>query len=164
MIPYVLKSIFIILLVVGTVTDLKSRLLPNKLTVSGIAFGLIIHVTESILLSSISPIIDSAAGLFACGGFLFLVAFVSKGGMGMGDVKFSAMIGAYLGFKYGIIALFTAIILGGAFGLILIALKKATRKTAVPFGPFLALGSVAAVFFESPINNLIQGLIKQPFG
>ena len=70
----------------------------------------------------------------------------------MGDVKFAALIGAFLGVYGGLCALWLSIMLGAAFSVILIAAKKGTRKTAIPFGPFMALGALTMVFFGEPIK------------
>jgi leader peptidase (prepilin peptidase)/N-methyltransferase len=81
--------------------------------------------------------------------FMGLVYVLSRGGMGDGDVRLSPLLGAYLGWlNPGLVAvgLFMGFLAGAAVGVAMMAGGRAGRKTAVPFGPFLALGTVVAVF------------------
>jgi len=77
--------------------------------------------------------------------------------MGMGDVKFAVLIGSFLGIINGLCALWLSIVFGGVFGAIMIAAKKATRKTRIPFGPFMVLGALAMVFFGDFIRSVVFG-------
>ena len=77
--------------------------------------------------------------------------------MGMGDVKFAVLIGSFLGVINGLSALWLSIVFGGVFGAIMIAAKKATRKTRIPFGPFMVLGALAMVIFGNYIRLVIFG-------
>ncbi len=76
--------------------------------------------------------------LFA--GLLLLAALLSGGGMGGGDIKLAAVIGAFGGWPGAVVGLFIASVTGGLWGLLLILARRADRKTAIRFGPFLALG------------------------
>jgi leader peptidase (prepilin peptidase)/N-methyltransferase len=104
---------------------------------------------------------NSVLGVVVCGGLLFLVIVVSgwiytrinpelPGGMGMGDMKLSAMLGAFLGWQSGLFALFIAVMAGGVIAAGLLLAGRKGRKDAVPFGPFLALGGAVALFVEPP--------------
>ena len=91
----------------------------------------------------------------AAGGFLLIAALAYPGGMGMGDVKLAGMMGLFLGSAVAP-ALLVALISGTAVGVVIIARKGAAagRKTAVPFGPFLALGAVVGVFVGHPLVDV----------
>jgi leader peptidase (prepilin peptidase) / N-methyltransferase len=136
-------SIALILIVVpAAMIDLEHRIIPNKLTALGAVLALAIGLT---LDPSGEPSRLIAAG--AAGGFLLLAALAYPGGMGMGDVKLAGVMGLFLGAAVApaiLIALLTGVLLGA----VIIARKGAQegRKTAVPFGPFLALGALFAVF------------------
>src|SRR5262245_33752250 len=93
--------------------------------------------------------VDAVLGIIVCGGILFAVIAISgwvyartnpelPGGMGMGDLKLGAMLGAFLGWRLGLFALFVAVMAGGAVAAALLLTGRKGRKDAVPFGPFLA--------------------------
>jgi leader peptidase (prepilin peptidase) / N-methyltransferase len=136
-------SIGLILLVVpAALIDLECRIIPNKITLPGavaaIAIGLALDPS-----GEPGRLIAGAAA----GGFLLLAALAYPGGMGMGDVKLAGMMGLFLGAAVAP-AILVALLTGTAVGAVIIARKgaKEGRKTAVPFGPFLAIGALVAVF------------------
>ncbi|HET6831977.1 MAG TPA: prepilin peptidase [Solirubrobacterales bacterium] len=124
-----------------TLTDLEHRLIPNRiLLVSAlVAVALLLAGDRDALVEHLL----AAAIAFAV---LFVVALAYPRGMGMGDVKLAGLMGLYLG-KAVAPALLIGFAAGALFGLALIASRGAeARKQAVPFGPFLALGGVVAIF------------------
>jgi leader peptidase (prepilin peptidase) / N-methyltransferase len=134
------------LLVAITLTDLDRRVIPNKIVVTGAVVGLAIAAV-----SDPSSVPERVLAAAAAGGFLFLVALAYPRGMGMGDVKLVAMMGIYLGR-----AVTPAVLIGfgaGALvGLAMIARNgSGARKQAIPFGPFLAVGAVAGLWFGDQI-------------
>jgi leader peptidase (prepilin peptidase)/N-methyltransferase len=130
------------LLVPVTLIDLEHRIIPNKLTLpfAGLAIALGMAVDPGFVPEQL------IAGVAAAGFFLAAVLAYPRG-MGMGDVKLAGVLGLYLG-RAVAPAVFIALLLGVVAGAAIIAHKgaKEGRKTAVPFGPFLALGAVAALF------------------
>jgi leader peptidase (prepilin peptidase)/N-methyltransferase len=144
-------GIGLILLVVPiALIDLETRLIPNRLTLPGAVLALALGLA---LDPSGEPgrLIAGAAA----GGFLLLAALAYPGGMGMGDVKLAGMMGLFLGSAVAP-ALLIALLSGTAVGAVVIARKgaRAGRKTAVPFGPFLALGAIVAVFAGQPLVHV----------
>jgi leader peptidase (prepilin peptidase)/N-methyltransferase len=136
-------SIALILIVVpAAMIDLEHRIIPNKLTALGALLALAIGLA---LDPSGEPGRLIAAA--AAGGFLLLAALAYPGGMGMGDVKLAAVMGLFLGAAVAP-AILIALLTGVLVGAVIIARKGAQegRKTAVPFGPFLALGALFGVF------------------
>lgn len=130
--------VFIVIMVI----DLEHRLILNKVTYPAMAAALLIS-----LLSEEPGIIPSLIGGGIGLGLFFLVALLSKGGMGGGDVKMAALIGFATGLPLVFVALFLAIVLGGVVALILLVSKKMTRKEGIPFGPFLSIGTIATFLF-----------------
>jgi leader peptidase (prepilin peptidase) / N-methyltransferase len=133
---------FVLLLVPVTLIDLDHRIIPNRLMLVGaIAAPAILLATEP------DALLEHAIAAVAAGGFLLLAAVAYPRGMGMGDVKLAAVMGLFLGRAVGP-AMFVALVAGTLVGAAVIARKGARegRKTAVPFGPFLALGGVVALF------------------
>jgi leader peptidase (prepilin peptidase)/N-methyltransferase len=129
------------LLVPIALIDLDHRLIPNRLTLTGAIAALAIGLATNPVGVPEQLIAGTAAG-----GFLLLAALARPGGMGMGDVKLAGMLGLFLGRNVAV-ALLVALLAGTAVGLVLIARRGAAegRKTAIPFGPFLALGGVVAL-------------------
>lgn len=134
--------VFFSLLLLLALIDLEHKLLLNVLTIPGVILGLLFA-----LLGWTSPFWISVLG--AVVGFLlmFAIALISRGGMGMGDVKFMAMIGAFLGWKGVFYVLFGASLVGSIGGLLYLYLTKQDRKTPIPFGPSMALAALIVYFF-----------------
>ena len=129
------------MLVPTTLIDLEYRIIPNALMAVGAALGLgLVAVTDP------SKLAEHLVAAAAAGGFFFVVVLAYPGGMGMGDVKLAAVLGLYLGASV-IPALLVALLAGTLVGVVIIAHKgaKAGRKTAFPFGPFLALGGIVGL-------------------
>jgi len=141
-------SIALILLVVpAALIDLEHRIIPNRITALGAALALAIGLA---LDPAGEP--ERLIAAAAAGGFLLLAALAYPGGMGMGDVKLAGMMGLFLGAAVAP-ALLIALIAGVVLGAVVIARKgaRAGCKTAVPFGPFLALGALLAIFVGHPL-------------
>jgi leader peptidase (prepilin peptidase) / N-methyltransferase len=136
-----LGLVLVLLLVPVTLIDLDHRIIPNKLMLIGAVVAPAI-----VLLVSPQDIVEHLVAGVAAGGFFLLAAIAYPRGMGMGDVKLAAVLGLFLGRAVGP-AVFIALLAGTLVGAIVIARKGAVegRKTAVPFGPFLALGAVCAL-------------------
>jgi leader peptidase (prepilin peptidase)/N-methyltransferase len=138
----VLGLLLVTALVPLTLVDVDRRLLPNKITLP----ASVAAVAAALLLDAGFLPEQLMAGA-AAGGFFLLAAIAYPRGMGMGDVKLAGMLGLYLG-RAVAPALFIALVAGVLVGGAIIARKGAAegRKTAVPFGPFLALGGIVAFF------------------
>lgn len=122
--------------------DLQHKIVPNKIVAPAAVYGL---VTAAAFRTHLLPeLLIAGAGAFT---FFLLAALIHPKGMGMGDVKLAAVLGLYLG-RAVVPAVMVALVAGVLVGAIVIARKGATegRRTAVPFGPFLALGAVVALF------------------
>jgi leader peptidase (prepilin peptidase)/N-methyltransferase len=98
------------------------------------------------------------------GGILWLLAWLSpylfgKEGMGGGDIKLLAMIGAFLGWKPALLTIMIGSLTGSIIGISLIALHIIKRDDYIPFGPFLVLGALLSLFFAQPLLDWYQGLL-----
>ena len=143
----------VLLLVPITLIDLDHRIIPNTLTLTGAILA------PAILAFTAPDAIPEHLIAAAAGGGFFLVAVLAyPRGMGMGDVKLAAVLGLFLGRAVGP-AVFVALIAGTLVGAAVIARKGAQegRKTAVPFGPFLALGGVVALFWGDAMVDWYLG-------
>jgi leader peptidase (prepilin peptidase)/N-methyltransferase len=132
----------VLLLVPVTLIDLDHRIIPNKLMLVGA-----VAAPALVLLTAPDDLAEHLIGAASAGGFFLLALLAYPRGMGMGDVKLAAVLGLFLGRSVGP-AVFIALLSGTLIGVAVIARKGAQegRKTAVPFGPFLALGAVVALF------------------
>jgi len=131
----------IALLVPIALIDLDHRIIPNRLTALGAVAALAIG-----LASDPGGVPQQLIAGAAAGGFLLLAALARPGGMGMGDVKLAGMLGLFLGRDVAV-ALLVALLAGTLVGVAIMARRGTAegRKTAIPFGPFLALGGVVAL-------------------
>lgn len=137
----------IVIVVPAALIDLEHRIIPNSLT----ALGAVVALALGLALDPSGELQRLIAAL-AAGGFLLLAAHAYPGGMGMGDVKLAAVIGLFLG-RAVAPAVLIALLAGVAVGAVIVARKGARegRKTAVPFGPFLAFGAIVATFVGDDI-------------
>jgi leader peptidase (prepilin peptidase) / N-methyltransferase len=130
-----------------TLIDLEHRLIPNRVT-----FPAAVGALVAIVALDRGFLVEALIAGAAAGGFFLLAALAYPRGMGLGDVKLAGLLGLVLGRSVGP-ALFVALAAGVLAGALIIARKGAAegRKTAVPFGPFLALGGVVALFAGEPL-------------
>jgi leader peptidase (prepilin peptidase)/N-methyltransferase len=149
----VLGSALIVLFMI----DLEHQILPNVITLPGIAVGL--------ALSLLAPpgIVDAAIGAALGAGVLYAIAagyyLVRKEeGMGMGDVKMLAMIGAFLGWQSVLLTLVLSSFSGALIGIALLATSRGSMRYALPFGTFLALGAFVAMLSGDAIFTWYLGL------
>ncbi len=143
--------VFIAVLLVITFIDIDYQIIPDLISLPGIA----IFFVGSLAIPGIS-IMDAVIGILAGGGILFVVAEVywrltGKEGMGGGDVKLLAMIGALIGWQGVLFTIFAASATGTIIGIITMLIQGKNLKLAIPFGPFLSFGAVMYVFFGAEI-------------
>ncbi len=150
--------LFALIMVIVFFVDLDHRIIPDAVTFPGLALGVILAVP-----TGPRGLLGSLGAALGAGLLFFLIAAASRGGMGGGDVKLAAVMGAFLGWPVVAAALFISFTLGGVVGLGLLATGRRRRKDPVPFGPFLAAGGLAALFWgqvlvEWYINWPLRGL------
>lgn len=158
--------IFVSALIVVTFIDLDVRIVPDVISLPGIGLGLLFSITHGYLsavaqaglstsrFSFIPSPLSSLTGVILGGGVLLAVAWAyefatGKEGMGGGDVKLLAMIGAFLGWVAVPVTLFFASLSGSIIGLALILKEGADGKYALPFAPFLCAGALFHLFFSN---------------
>ena len=145
--------LFSILLIVSAI-DLERQKIPNLFTAIILAWALLWQV-----INPSRPWIDAALGLLAGGGITLLIALISRGGMGGGDVKLLAVLGFLAGWLDLLLIFLLAVLLGAAAGIILIFFRKKNGKTALPFGPFIAASYFVVVFWGSQIWGFYFSLL-----
>jgi leader peptidase (prepilin peptidase) / N-methyltransferase len=149
---FALTAVYSIIFIVIGVIDLERQLILNKIVYPAIVLALVL---DAILKRPdiVSGVIGGAVGFT----FLLLVALVSRGGMGFGDVKMAAFIGLVTGLKLSpfrpmvVVAILLGIIGGAVAAVLLLMLKIKKRKEAMPFGPFLSLGTIVTLIWGNQI-------------
>jgi len=141
--------VFCATLLAITLTDLERRIIPNRILVVSAVLGLAIFA-----ISDPASLPERLGCGLGAGGVLFIAALAYPGGMGMGDVKLAAVMGLFLGVEV-VPALLVGLLAGSLVGIAMIVREGASaRKKAIPFGPFLALGGVTALFAGHALIDL----------
>jgi leader peptidase (prepilin peptidase)/N-methyltransferase len=169
---YLIYLAFFASLTLVSFIDLSHRIIPDVISLPGIAIGVVVswlHPQMSVL--------NSLIGVLAGGGFLYLVAAVyqlvtKREGMGGGDVKLLAMIGAFIGWKGAFIGGWEGVLVGVLFiilcssligsivGVALMLISSADSKYAVPFGPFLSLGAIIYVLWGEALIAWLRRKVR----
>ncbi len=152
--------VFIAALLVVTFIDLDHRIIPDVITLPGIP----ICFAASFALPDITYK-DALLGILVGGGSLFLVAWVytiltKKEGMGGGDIKLLAMMGAIVGWQGVLFTIFVASLVGTLAGFAVMLQSRKGMKLAVPFGPFLSIGSITYIFFGTELVTWYLNLLR----
>ncbi len=149
-----LYFIFCSTLIVISFIDLEFQIIPDKITLPGIPIGIIVGsflLPDPFMRYNILGLKASLLGFVIGGGVFYALAIISRGGMGGGDIKMMAMVGALMGWKAVLLISFIGSFIGGLVGIFLMIFKGKGRKTKIPFGPFLALGSLITLFYGEEI-------------
>ena len=153
------------LLIVCAGIDYDHRIIPDRLTLPGVVLGLVLSVT---VLGSDSPrmsLLFSGLGI-ACGaGILLVIGLMYKvirgiEGMGGGDVKLMAMVGAFLGLRLAVLTIFVASLVGGIAGLVLLRKSSEGMKTSVPFGVFISPAAIFSLLWGNAIIEAYLGWVR----
>ena len=164
---FFVNFVLVAALIVITFIDLDVRIVPDVISLPGIGLGLISSIVNSQWSMDYSAIVPSPVssllGILVGGGSLLLVAwsyqfFTGIEGMGGGDIKLLAMIGAFLGWPSIPVALFFASLIGSIVGVAFMLKKGVDSKYALPFAPFLCFGALVYLFFGELLMALYQPL------
>lgn len=153
---------FVVMAVRLTIIDIRSHLLPNRIVLPsyGVAGVLLLAAAISVAASGAGTGSAASAGLFGVPGlaavaggavlwsFYFVLRFIHPPGMGFGDVKLAGVLGLYLGYlgwSHVFAGTFAAFLLGGLWSLVVLATRRGTLRSAIPFGPFMLAGAAAAM-------------------
>lgn len=145
-----------------TAIDLDLHRLPNAIVLPAYAVGFVLLGAAAWISGDLGAMARAAAGAGILFAFYYLLAFAYPGGMGFGDVKLAGALGLFLGFlgwQELIVGVAAAFILGGVLGVVLIALGKASRKSGIPFGPWMLAGAWVGVYAGAPIVDGYLSLV-----
>ena len=154
--------VFASVLFLSGAIDIKHKIIPNKVIFPAFGIGFLLLFVKALGGADFLPLVGASRsvfypllGLVLGGGILFVPALIKEDWMGAGDVKFTALMGLFLG-GYVLLALFFGSLIGSIVGVTLILLKKLQRRETIPFGPFLALGALITLFFGPEIFSFYQ--------
>jgi leader peptidase (prepilin peptidase) / N-methyltransferase len=159
-----LETVFLLIFLSGLVAasfiDLDHQIIPNAITLPGIPLGILAG-----FLVGEPPLLDRLIGALAGAGFLYLVllyggVLYGQEAMGEGDLNLIALIGAFVGWRGVIVTILVGCVVGSAVGLALIALSRIGRRQHIPFGPFLSLGGVVALFWGEGVVAWYVALLR----
>lgn len=164
--PYLFYFVFLTApLIAMTFIDLEHRIIPDLLSLTGIVSGIVASLFL-IQLPLIEILLHSLGGIIAGGGTLFLINLIYEKirhheGIGGGDVKLAAMIGAFFGWKGIFLILLLSSLFGSFIGLILMIFFHKGGKVAIPYGPFLAAGTLLYLFCGPQLLEWYLGLMQR---
>ena len=133
--------------------DIERHRLPNALVLPAYLVGAVLLVPAALLLGEPGRLLTAGIGLLALGGFYLALALFRPDGMGMGDVKLAGVLGLFLGWldlAPLVVGGFAAFLLGGVFGAVLLLVRRAGRRSRIPFGPWMLLGAWLGVVAGEP--------------
>ncbi len=143
---------FISPLIVISIIDLKLFLIPDVISLPFIGVGILVHFLTTGMEHPLLSLSESAFGILAGGGFLLLISVIyewiqKREGIGGGDIKLAAMIGAFLGWESVLLVLFLSSFLGSVVGIFLMMFSRFGFKSQLPYGPFIAAAALIQFFF-----------------
>lgn len=148
--------------VVLSVIDLKTHRLPNAIVLPSYLVSFFLLTLACVFGADWTALLRAAIAMVVVFGFYFLLRAIRPGGMGGGDVKLAGLIGIQLGwFGWGsvVVGTLAAFLLGGLFGLVLLLARRARRRTAIPFGPWMLAGAWTGIAVGQPISTWYTGLL-----
>ncbi|MCR1897974.1 prepilin peptidase [Irregularibacter muris] len=152
LIPYLLVTAALIAI---TFIDIHHHIIPNSINLFIFATFFVFNFSLNFI-----PWKNAFLGALIGGGFLFILfLFTGGAGMGMGDVKLAGVLGLYLGWTNIILLLLLSFVLGGFFGMLLLALKIKSRKDAISFGPWIAMAAFITLLFGNDIIRWYVNLL-----
>ncbi|OPL08113.1 MAG: hypothetical protein AVO33_01970 [delta proteobacterium ML8_F1] len=131
--------------------DYDHQIIPDGLVVFGLLWSTGIRGAGTLIEGSPFITLDALWGLLAGGGMFLLIAILSKGGMGGGDVKYMALVGYATGLTSVVLVMFLSFVIGAALSIVLLVSRIKGRKEAIPFGPFISIGWLLTLLFQEPM-------------
>ena len=151
--------VFVAGLVAQTAIDLRTKRLPREITYTTIAVGAPLLVIAAIVVDEPRRLWTALMGAAIATIVMAALYAVSRGGLGDGDVRFAPLLGVYLGWSnpgLALVGLFFGFVVGAVVGVVMMIAGRAGRRTALPFGPFLAVGSMVALFVGQDFIDVVM--------
>jgi leader peptidase (prepilin peptidase)/N-methyltransferase len=145
--------------------DFDVRRLPNVIVLPSYLVGALLLIPAAVADAEWWAAGRGLLAMAALGAFYLVLALLYPGGMGLGDVKLAGLLGLYLGWlgwSSVLIGAFTGFLLGGVVGAVLLLSGRASRKTAIPFGPYMLAGALLALYITGPVAAWYEALLNRP--
>jgi leader peptidase (prepilin peptidase)/N-methyltransferase len=149
---------FVAVTVTLTLTDLDTKLIPNRILYPGTVVGTVLLVGGGLIEGG--PVVRAMGGGALYFVLLFVLALIARGGFGFGDVKLAFLLGLFTTYQSWdtlIVAIFAAFLLGGLVSLLLVVFRIRSRKDAIPFGPYLVIGAYLAIAWAGTVSTWYLG-------
>jgi len=146
--------VFLWAMILLTITDLDTKLIPNRILGPATVVGIVLLVAGHLAHQSGGDLIDAAIGGTSYFVVMLILALIVKGGLGFGDVKLAFMIGVFTGYLslgHVLVAGIGSFLIGGVVAAFLLITRMRGRKDAVPFGPFMTIAALIALFFGQEV-------------
>lgn len=153
-------AVFAVAMVLFTVTDLDTMLIPNRMLGPFLGLGFVLMVAGWLIDTDSGSIIRAVLGAVGYFAAMYLLALIARGGLGYGDVKLALLIGlftAYLSWGALLVAGIGSFLVGGVVSLGLLAFRARGRKDAIPFGPFMVVAGLTATIWGAAISDWYVG-------
>jgi len=144
---FIFYSVLVSTLLVISFIDYKHKIIPNRLNILILLLGIISLVFNF----KLNILYSSLLGFLIGGGLFLLIAIVSRGAMGGGDIKLMAVLGLFFGIKKIMLITLLSFISGAIISIILLIFKIKGRKDYIPFGPFIVIGAIVTTFYYEAI-------------
>lgn len=146
---FIFYVVLISLFMTVTVSDLQSMRIPNRI----LLFFTPLIVALKLYLDGLQALFPTLLGIIVYGGLFFLIYWLSRGGMGMGDVKYAALLGVVLPVQHILLFILLASLFGLLVAIVLMLVRGWGRKDALPFGPFMSLSAWLVVLYGETMMN-----------
>jgi leader peptidase (prepilin peptidase)/N-methyltransferase len=148
--------VFVWAMILLTVTDLDTKLIPNRILGPVTVVGLVLLVLGYVPDTSSGSLVQAAIGGVAYFSVMLVLALIVRGGLGFGDVKLAFLIGiftGYLSLGHVLVTGIGSFLIGGFVALFLLITRRSSRKDAIPFGPFMTSAAILTIFFGQDVIN-----------
>ncbi|SCY98463.1 prepilin peptidase [Alkaliphilus peptidifermentans] len=139
------------LLVIIFGIDYSHQIIPDGLNKLILVLGILFHALPNF--NSPNILLNNVLGFFVAGVLFLIIAVVTKGAMGGGDIKLMAVLGFWFGLKEVILITFLSFLLGGVLSVIILSFKIKEREDFIPFGPFIVMATIITIFYGNIITN-----------
>jgi prepilin signal peptidase PulO-like enzyme (type II secretory pathway) len=146
--------VFLWAMILLTVTDLDTKLIPNRILGPATVVGIVLLVLGYIADTSSGSLVEALIGGVAYFVVMLVLALIVRGGLGFGDVKLAFLIGVFTGYLslgHVLVSGIGSFLIGGLVAIFLLATRRSGRKDAIPFGPFMTAAAIATIFFGQDV-------------
>lgn len=151
------------ILIVISIIDYYHKIIPDKLNLMIFVIGIVYTLTRVLVLKQENDLLDSILGFAIGGGIFLLIAIVTNGAMGGGDIKLMGALGVWFGVKGILLVTLLSFVIGAILMIFLLITKIKERKDEVPFGPFICIAAVVTIFYRVEIIDIYIKLIYHTY-